>query len=193
MAIVTEREAREAALRHRINVQKSADTILRESAETYRTSFDVFLSHSRLDSEVILGVKVIIEATGSSVYVDWIDDPQMDRSSVTVDTAEKLRVRMKQSKSLFYAHSMNSTKSRWMPWELGYFDGFNGNVAIFPIAGAATPVSNRGEEYLGLYPYVDVTGRNVNSPGTLYIHRNERDYAGYGRWREGADKLRPRA
>ncbi|TGS08549.1 outer membrane beta-barrel protein, partial [Mesorhizobium sp. M1C.F.Ca.ET.187.01.1.1] len=37
-------------------------------------------------------------------------------------TAELLRTRMRQSKTLIYVHSNNSPGSRWMPWELGFFD-----------------------------------------------------------------------
>lgn len=192
MAILTEREAREAATNYGVNIRKSADSILREEASTSRTSFDIFLSHSRLDSDVILGTKVILERTGQSVYVDWIDDPQLDRSRVTSATAAKLRIRMRQSRSLFYAHSMNATKSRWMPWELGYFDGFNGNVAILPIAGGVTPINLKGEEYVDLYPYVDVSAPGpLTSRRALWIHRDNTTYTSFAKWRDGSDKLRP--
>jgi hypothetical protein len=42
-----------------------------------------------------------------------------------------------------------------MPWELGYFDGFRpGHVAILPLV-KATGAGFNGQEYLGLYPYVE--------------------------------------
>jgi hypothetical protein len=89
---------------------------------------------------------------------------------------------MNQSKSLFYLYTKNSQKSRWMPWELGYFDGFADNVAILPTQEAP---NYRGEEYLGLYPYVDVTGT------TVWIHRNSSDFKLFEDWRREPDKLRP--
>ncbi|CAN7700628.1 TIR domain-containing protein [Mesorhizobium sp. LjRoot246] len=190
MAILNEREVRDAALIYRVGKSKTADAILREGINTWETSFDVFLSHSRLDSELILGVKAILEQLKLKVYVDWIDDPQLDRSSVTPATAQQLRKRMQQCKSLFYAHSTAATKSRWMPWELGYFDAFNGNVAIVPIAAASGTIF-KGEEFLGLYPYVDVTGRTPGQAGTLYIHRDLTTYKQFRDWRDGAEKLRP--
>jgi hypothetical protein len=98
---------------------------------------------------------------------------------------------MRQCQALFYAHSGNTALSRWMPWELGYFDAFNSNVAILPIVQAADQASFVGVEYLGLYPYVDVTGRVASSPGTLYLHRTASDYAGFDRWVSASDKLRP--
>ena len=85
--------------------------IINECKENY----DIFLSHSFLDRKLILGLKVKIENLGFSVYVDWVVDKQLDRSSVSRDTAELLRMRMSRSKSLIYVFSDNSPKSLWMP------------------------------------------------------------------------------
>jgi hypothetical protein len=145
-------------------VSKSADTLLREAATTADTSFDVFLSHSVKDADVILGIVAVLKQQGLKVYVDWIVDPQMDRSRVTPETAERLRRRMRQSASLIYAHSYQSGSSKWMPWELGYFDGFRSAVAVLPIA-QTTQESFAGQEYLGLYPYIDGSGL------TLWVNR----------------------
>jgi hypothetical protein len=42
-----------------------------------------------------------------------------------------------------------------MPWELGYYDGFRpGYVAILPLVQTAGG-SFSGQEYLGLYPYME--------------------------------------
>lgn len=45
--------------------------------------FDIFLSHSIRDSELVLGVKVVLEDAGKSVYIDWIEDPALDRAQVS--------------------------------------------------------------------------------------------------------------
>lgn len=47
----------------------------------------------------------------------------MSRNQVSKETANTLRNRMRQFKSLLYAVSNNSLNSKLMPWELGYFDG----------------------------------------------------------------------
>ena len=88
---------------------------------------------------------------GFSVYVDWIDDP-LDRSKVTKANAELIRTRMKSSRSLLYATSENAEGSKWMPWELGYFDGLRQKVAVCPITASS---SFDGREYLGLYPVME--------------------------------------
>jgi hypothetical protein len=143
--LLTEAEVRKAARRTTDSLRKSATTILKEEASTLRDRFDIFLSHSIWDADIVFGVARILEATGKTVYVDWIVDPELDRNSVRPATAQPLRERMNQSDAMFYLHSAQSSSSRWMPWELGYFDGHNGNVAIIPV------VANEGDrsEYLG--------------------------------------------
>lgn len=184
MGLLIESEVRAKARLAAQHVHASMESMLHESQRAIRASYDIFLSHSRLDSELILGIKLVLESAGHSVYVDWVSDPGLDRSRVSAATADKLRARMGQSKSLFYAYSKNASTSRWMPWELGYFDGYNGNVAVLPIVdGAANHF--RGEEYLGLYPYVDVTSSSI------FIHRDASTYKTFASWRQSSDKLRP--
>jgi hypothetical protein len=114
--------------------------------------FDIFLSHSFPDAEIILGVRAYLENDGFTTYVDWIDDPQSSRSKVTMETAAMLRARMAHCRFLLFATSETSPKSKWMPWELGYFDGKKpGKVGILPVVRTASD-SFSGQEYLGLYP-----------------------------------------
>ena len=119
--------------------------------------FDIFLSHSYLDKGLVFGIKNFLEQHGFTVYIDWIDEQELDRSSVDVETAKILRKRMSQCQSLLFATSSNSTNSKWMPWECGYFDGINGKIAILPIS-KSDEFFFTGQEYLGLYPYIDVLG-----------------------------------
>lgn len=153
MAFLTEARARGAAP---YQTRSLVEAELRKSAAAgLSTRFDVFLSHSSLDAQVILGVKSLLEAEGLTVYVDWIEDAQLDRSRVTPKTAGLLRTRMRHSGSLIFATSTSSSQSKWMPWELGYFDGFKpGFVAILPLVQSALS-DFKGQEYLGLYPYVE--------------------------------------
>lgn len=133
--------------------------------ETYRyiknsdDEFDIFLSHSYQDKEIIPYLKKTLENLGFRVYVDWINDKFLTRENIDKKTAALLQKRMNQSKSLFYATSQNSKKSKWMPWELGYFDGIkNKRVAILPIEKELKyPNKNfKGQEYLSLYYYITI-------------------------------------
>ena len=126
--------------------------------ESSDDQFDIFLSHSYQDKEIIPHLKKTLENLGFRVYVDWINDKFLSRENVDKKTATLLQKRMSQSRSLFYATSQNSKNSKWMPWELGYFDGIkNKRVAILPIDKGNTSNENfEGQEYLGLYFYVSI-------------------------------------
>jgi hypothetical protein len=136
--------------------QLAASAVLRKSAAIRPDqSFDIFLSHSLTDAVVIAGVKAHLEQSGESVYVDWIDDPQLDRSRVGPATAALLRARMQASGAMIYAASTASPASKWMPWELGYFDGLKGErIAILPLVSFRDD-EFLGQEYLGLYPKIE--------------------------------------
>ena len=129
---------------------KSADRVYVSSYD----EFDIFLSHSYADKDIIPALKKELEDMGYTVYVDWITDKLLSREEVTKETAKVLQKRMQQSKCLFFATSENSPNSKWMPWELGYFDGIkNKRVAVLPISKQNNGFSEyfKGQEYLGLY------------------------------------------
>ena len=131
--------------------------ILNENHRIYtlRNKYDLFLSHSYLDREEVLCLVQLFNNCNYSVYVDWINDYQLDRDNVSKATAELLRKRMLECKGLAYLVTGNSTNSKWCPWELGYFDGKSGNsrCCILPVMNYSSS-TYRGQEYLGLYPYL---------------------------------------
>jgi hypothetical protein len=138
-------------------MSKSASQILTEDSRLFSSTdrYDVFLSHSYKDADVIYGIKSIIGSLGLKVYVDWIDDSGLDHDTVTTRTAQVLRQRMQTCSCLIYVHSPNATHSVWMPWELGYFDGFKpSHVWILPLVSEYDS-EFKGQEYLGLYPPIE--------------------------------------
>ena len=104
MALLTESKIR-ARARRSVGLYESADTVLggvmKKQASV--TGHDIFLSHAYDDKELVLGVALTIEDLGYTVYLDWRDDPTLDRKNVTPLTADKLRSRMKASKCIFYS------------------------------------------------------------------------------------------
>jgi hypothetical protein len=181
MTLLTETRVRAAAQQAEIRLRKSARTVLAEAAKTPQDSFDIFLSHSIKDAEIVLGTQEILEQFGFSVYVDWIVDPKMDRAQVTPETAAILRDRMRQCQSLLYLKTDNSAASTWMPWELGYFDALTGRVGILPIVQHSQDEFD-GNEYLGLYPYIDVAGIETTGQEFLWINRGPKEYGGLRQW-----------
>jgi hypothetical protein len=150
-----------------------------------KLQFDVFLSHSYLDRDEVFGLYLELKEMGLSVYVDWIIDSDLDRTDVTKATAELIRSRMKNSKTLLLAISTNAEMSKWMPWELGFVDGNTGRCAIIPVS---TDDLNRSSfnriEYLKLYPYLD---REINRDNvmTLRINEDSETYIDIRYWIEG--------
>jgi hypothetical protein len=142
---------------------------LKESERLFSTakakaSFDIFLSHSFLDKEDVEGLFIELTNMGFSVYVDWIVDPHLDRSNVTKASATHIRNRLKVSKSLILAISINAATSKWMPWELGFMDGKTSNCSILPVSNQTiAPASYKGVEYLSIYPFIskasDMSGK----------------------------------
>jgi hypothetical protein len=135
------------------SIYESDASIMAKDASAFNSlkTYDVFLSHSFSDATIIYGLKGALEENGFSAYVYWIEDKATE-SQVTPETAERLKDRMKVCRSLLYATSENAENSKWMPWELGYFDGTRGKVAVCPITQYS---SFNGREYLGLYPIME--------------------------------------
>jgi hypothetical protein len=193
MAYVTKDEVRQAA---RTRLQKSVGStstqILREAIRASSTveTFDVFLSHSSEDSEIVLGIREILASLGLAVYVDWIDDPQLDRGNVTAENADMLRRRMRSSKSLIFLTTKNSVSSRWMPWELGYFDGLKtGFIGILPIVDYSG-ASFSGQEYLGLYPLVERLPLTGGGSRFCVVERSGKGYRFLDEFARGQSTIR---
>jgi hypothetical protein len=162
MPFVTKQEARDAASRatqSRVVAKSygaprpSATEALRERADTTQQEFDVFLSHSHKDAELVLGAAKLLEERGLTVYVDWVTDREPSGTLTTAEHARMVKERMGQSGSLLYIWTDNSMNSRWTPWEIGYFDALRGKVAVFPLLDRPND-TYKGAEYLGLYPAV---------------------------------------
>lgn len=191
MSVFTVDEARSSAARLRgveFGLRKSAAETLREVAKAQDSAraYDIFLSHASADAELILGVTVMLRDLGYEPYVDWLEDPQLDRSHVTADTAAILRGRMNQCRSLFFATTTSSATSLWMPWECGYFDGSKGKSAILPVLAQATDLFS-GQEYLGLYPYITKDPARTDDRMRLWVHRSADTYVEFEAWLEGRE------
>lgn len=185
MGLFTEANLRARAERG-VPLNKSTGAILNERvvAKAEIARFDVFLSHSLNDQQLILGIWLSLEDMGYEVYVDWIHDRHLKRESVNKETARVLQRRMRSSKSLFFATTTNSSSSKWMPWELGYQDGHNSRAAILPVS--QTEVNRYvGQEYLGIYPYVTKDPMKGQTKTTLWINESQTCYVTFDDWLNG--------
>ncbi len=69
-----------------------------------------------------------------------------------------------------------------MPWELGFFDGYsNGRVAILPITKNQKD-EYEGQEYLSVYPYVDIDLIRNTQRRALWVNRSIDRYGPFSEW-----------
>ena len=80
--------------------------------------------------------------------------------------------------SLMYLTSVSAERSAWMPWELGYMDARTGRVAVAPIMDDDDE-EFEGREYLGLYPYLDLTN------DSFYIQEGPEVWVNLNEWMKG--------
>jgi len=186
MSLFTESKVRARANREVTNFSKSARIVLAEHIQKQagEAGHDIFLSHAFDDRDLLSGTVLLIEDLGYSVFLDWRDDPTLDRKRVTPATAGKLRERMKASRCLLYAITPAEKDSAWMKWELGYKDGENGRTAILPIAGSETEIFNE-QEFLGLYPYMSEGLEKSSKKNRLWVNRTPSCYVMFDNWLNG--------
>lgn len=154
--ILTKNFLKNEARRREILVE-SQNRILNFNKVIYAENrgYDLFISHSYLDKELILTLVEIFNQANYSVYVDWINDSLLDRLNVTAKTAKVIKNRINESKGLAYIATSNITNSKWCPWELGIGDGLlQGRACILPILEEYSTIF-KGQEYLGIYPYIE--------------------------------------
>jgi hypothetical protein len=152
-------------------------------------NYDVFLSHRYADRDEVRQLHDQIEDEyGYSVYVDWIEHPEFDRSEVTPETAEHLRGVMRGCSTLIFYAGRHAPDSKWMPWELGFFDGRQGARRIAVYADDLSAYHPAQQEYLRLYQIIDRT----SLAEFLDVALNDTaamTSATYDQWRRHADKF----
>ena len=145
----------------------------------------VFLSHSSDDTEAVLGAVHALEKLGYSVYVDWMY--RMNKSGavpfvVNSNTVDSLQSFMENSIHLFYLHTDSAKESKWCPWELGYFHAMSKpkeGVYVLPLVSPLVSHHSpfKGQEYLDIYPRVEIPGYDPSEKVLLLENINFDEYA----------------
>jgi hypothetical protein len=155
------RRARRFAENKGVSINEALDSVARKHAGTY----DVFLSQTIRDAEIVLGFFDYLTSLGLEVFCDWITAAELHREDVTVANAAYLRDVMGRSSTMLFLDTEGAAQSQWMCWEIGWFDANNGHVAVVPVL-LGSDESYRGREFLGLYPYV-----KIDEDGELVVVR----------------------
>lgn len=155
MTFLRETEVRARAQRRADAEGATIAEALKRAARKRSTRYDIFLSQTIHDAAIVLGVYDVLTSAGYMVFCDWIDAPEADRSEVTPANAGFIRATMGVSDTLLFLDTEGADQSLWMSWELGWFDGGRGPVAVLPVLAEGKQYY-RGREFLGLYPYVEL-------------------------------------
>ena len=82
--------------------------------------YDLFLSHSSNNKELLLTIKSTLNSLDFNVYIDWINDKEgLKRTLTNVATAQVIIERLKSSDALMFVYTEESLNSLWTPWEIG--------------------------------------------------------------------------
>lgn len=200
MAFLRETAIRERAKRRaqseRVNVGEALQHIARKRAPHY----DIFLSQTIRDAEIVLGVYDFLTEMNFVVFCDWIAAPETsNRAQVTPTNAELIRYTLSISDTLLFLDTEHSDQSLWMCWELGWFDGAKGPVGVLPVL-ADRDSYYRGREFLGLYPYLEIDDegrlivvRPVVATDSGFMFFEAPNKRSFDAWRKGTDDfMRPR-
>ena len=187
MPLINQPELRRLAAARKERLQESTDqghrNVLMKAAAL--SQYDIFLSHSFRDKDLVVGIAKLFEKFNSTVYLDWREDSRLDRTTVNRETANTLMRRMSSSSALLFVPTDLAIESKWMPWELGFMDGKNGKAAVFPVIQTDTGSSNyRGQEYLGIYPYATVS-KNKAGKERVWIRHDQVSAITFERWLDG--------
>jgi hypothetical protein len=155
MAFLRESDVRARARQRAAAQGVSVAEALGRAARQRLARYDVFLSQTIRDAEIVLGVYDVLTSAGYKVFCDWIEAPEADRSHVTPANAAFVRSTMGVSDTLLFLDTEGAAQSLWMCWELGWFDAAKGTVGVLPVLGEGERYY-RGREFLGLYPYVEL-------------------------------------
>jgi hypothetical protein len=97
---------------------------------------DVFISHKKEDLDRARALKRLIKDWKFSCYIDG-DDTELHADNTGPHEAprpkalaDRIRENLRTCRCLIFAYSARSKRSRWMPWELGFFDGRWGHKQI---------------------------------------------------------------
>jgi hypothetical protein len=132
----------------------------------------VFLSYRRKDKEYVKPIVDLLHSLKVKVYVDYLDEHMPDTPSSK--TASLLRERIKKSDKFIMVSTPNSKDSKWIPWELGLGDGFDGyeNAIILPVTNNTLIWAE--QEYFEIYGYVkeaDSTDKSKTDWAIFYPDR----------------------
>lgn len=138
-----------------IDLKKNPTELLHfiyENQHLIQQEYNIFMSHSLLDAQMILQIKSKLNKIGKTVYIDWVNDNVMlDRRNQNEDTWNVLEKRMQQSKQMVYVLTEHSIESPFTEKEVRYFKGLGKDIFVYePYKNIQRPTYLDGYENIKL-------------------------------------------
>lgn len=146
---------------HKIETPEALLSAIIKEQFDLQKHYDVFLSHSSLDNNLVLQLMSILNSKGLTVYIDWVEDKSaLKRELTSADTAKVLIERIKSSRAIVYVKTTQSALSLWTPWELGYAQAIGKKITVLEI-----------EYILGTPQYLDIFDKSkLREDGTIMVN-----------------------
>ena len=175
----------EAFLKTKIGTAGYKYSVLENKKFEANKKYDLFISHSYMDKELVEVLYKMFEESGYEVYIDWKEEKLQNRENVSADTARILKNRINSCLGLSFIATGNIVNSKWCPWELGYADGKKNRAAILPITKEEVYEYN-GLEYLGIYPYITYSKIQNSNIYEFWVHdvKDKNKYTTLKKWLE---------
>ena len=111
MAFIRELDIRKRA---QLRVRREGVTIeesMRRVSLLRHPQYDIFLSQTIRDAEIVLGVYDYLTDKGFVVFCDWIDEPHNNRNEVTPANAAFIRKTMSRCDTLLFLDTESADQS----------------------------------------------------------------------------------
>jgi hypothetical protein len=157
----------ESQLRNDTKEQRFTVLVEKAIGEALEVKLYIFISHKHNEDEFVYRLKDILERYGYGGYVDWEDE---DMPPITSgDTALKLKERIKKAKKFIFIATEAAIESKWCNWEVGFADAhkYEDHIALFPVKKDFG--NYKGEEYLQIYPSIQVKRQNNERSFDYYV------------------------
>ena len=113
---------------------------------------DVFISYSYRDDPILpLGLYLLLRDEHCASYLP-LRFLRGDGRDPTLKAIQETRDIISISKTLILLDGPQTTRSQWIPWEVGYVAGRTGKVATF--TATENKPATRNREFLKLYPTI---------------------------------------
>lgn len=151
---------------------------------------DVFISHQQRDTATAQRLRERVQSLGYSCYLD-VADAALQQQASAVDLATRIRSNLRRARCLLFLSTTGSPHSKWMPWELGFFDGRWGSPTIglyvheAPSSGRrrrrAPPTDGReasdGNDAITLQEYLEIYTRVTDETLPDFLAQATSDFA----------------